>query len=89
MLLEALRSPPVVMLLTDFGVTAAVELDREPRLGAIEVEDESADRVLASESDAETGIAEASPEDGFGIGLTVAEFAGEGREGSAIFSHSL
>jgi hypothetical protein len=52
-------------------MAAAIELDREPRLVAIEVHDEVSDRMLSPELEAQQAAAEVSPEQSFRIGLAL------------------
>jgi hypothetical protein len=57
-------------------VTRAVHLDRQPRVVAVEVENERADRMLSSEPDSiEFAASNFLPEQNLGQGQLAAEFA--------------
>jgi hypothetical protein len=82
-------SLPVTGRLIGHRMAAAVELDREAGLRAVEVQNESAQRMLAAElPSAQPSTAQARPEPHLGIGRHVPHVARMSSELSTVLSHA-
>jgi hypothetical protein len=57
-------------------VLTAIDFDDQTRLGAEEIDDIRPDRRLAAEFDPELPLAQASPQQPFGVGQVAPQFAG-------------
>jgi hypothetical protein len=67
---------PFCIVFAAFGMLAAVELDDEARLVAVDIDDIGRDRMLSAEFPAaETAIAQQQPQPRFRIGLPAAQAA--------------